>query len=479
MKIKRYVAPDMRQAMRMVRESQGPDAVILSSRRSSEGVEIIAAIDYDESLIRASAAQMEPVLPVPPSPESVAPVPAAASQAAAAHIETFTDTVTELLRGKQAPTIRQAPAARHTDAVEAVARAAAMRTVAPASAAEIAGQPAAPMQAAAAQRGVPGLHAALAGLAGDGPGIAAVQHELGELRQMLEAQLASLAWNDFSRRQPLRKQVLAELHHMGVEADVAARLLAELPDTLSAEQTRYLPLGLLSRHLPVNPADLLAGSGAIALVGPTGVGKTTTVAKLAARFVAEHGPQGIALVSADGYRIGAEDQLFHYGRMLRVPVYSAVDAESLRDVLERLRGHACVLVDTPGFGYRDARIHELLGVLGDANLGVRSALVLAANAQAVVLDSVIRAYAALRASACILTKLDETPQPASAFSVLMRHSLPLDYVTDGQRVPEDIQRADAHKLVLRAARQRGNAAPSEIDETLLAERFGRVALAQA
>jgi flagellar biosynthesis protein FlhF len=461
MKIKRYVATDMRQAMRLVRESLGADAVILSSRRGSEGVEIIAAIDYDEAAIHDSAAESEPVLPVPATTQAEG---ATASPMVAAHIDNFTDTVTRLLRGKQAPAVRQSVAAQSDAMVEANPRAALPRAVA----AEASTAPA---------RAVPTQPAAT--MIQATPAIASVQQELGALRHMLEAQLASLAWNDFSRRQPLRKQILSELHQMGVEADVAARLMTTLPDTLSAEQTRYLPLGLLSRHLTVSDDDLLAGSGVIALVGPTGVGKTTTVAKLAARRVAQRGPQGIALVSTDGFRIGAQDQLFHYGRMLRVPVYSAVDAESLREVLGRLRDHDFVLIDTPGFGYRDVRIQELLRVLGDASFGVRNALVLAANAQAVVLDCVIGAYAALRARDCILTKLDETPQPASAFSVLMRHKLPLNYVTDGQRVPEDLQRADAHKLVLRAARMRGNAAPSEIDETLMAERFGRVALAQA
>lgn len=438
MKIRRYIAADMRQAMRQVREAQGADAVILSSRRCSEGVEIIAALDYDEAQLRAAAQDA-----VPDSASAPAQAPAAAGVAAqtAQHIASFTSTITELLRGNDAPP-RQGAAAALPRATTPIAPPAAVESA---------------------------------------PAIAAVQHELGELRQMLEAQLASLAWNDFSRRQPLRKQVLAELHRMGIEPDVAARLLAELPETLSSDQTRYLPLGLLSRRLPVSSDDLLGTPGALALVGPTGVGKTTTLAKLAAQQVAAHGAHGVALVSADAHRVGAGDQLFHYGRMLRVPVYAAADAADLRDILDRLRGTPCVLIDTPGFGYRDARIQQLLAVLGEGAAAPRSVLVLAANAQAVVLDSVIRAYAALTPQGCILTKLDETPQPAAAYSVLMRHALPLHYVTDGQRVPEDIQRADAHRLACRAARVRTGEAPAlsgEISESILAERFGRIALGQ-
>ena len=202
MKIRRYIAADMRQAMRQVREAQGADAVILSSRRCSEGVEIIAALDYDEAQLRAAAQDA-----VPDSASAPAQAPAAAGVAAqtAQHIASFTSTITELLRGNDAPP-RQGAAAALPRATTPIAPPAAVESA---------------------------------------PAIAAVQHELGELRQMLEAQLASLAWNDFSRRQPLRKQVLAELHRMGIEPDVAARLLAELPETLSSDQTRYLPLGLL------------------------------------------------------------------------------------------------------------------------------------------------------------------------------------------------------------------------------------------
>jgi flagellar biosynthesis protein FlhF len=300
--------------------------------------------------------------------------------------------------------------------------------------------------------------------------------ELGSLREMLELQLSSLAWNDMERRHPLRARVLREMTRLGIEADVARALADDLPQQLTAEQARYLPLGMLSRSVAVSSRGRSDAGGVTALVGPTGVGKTTTLAKLAARAVIRHGADQVALVSTDHYRIGAAAQLEHYGRLLGVRVYPAYDAQSLRQVLELLKGCHTVLVDTAGVAGNDPRLAQQLEVLSDAG-SLRACLVLAANAQAQSLEEAVRAYLPLRPHACILTKLDEAPSLGGALSVLIRHRLSLDYTTDGQRVPEDIATADARVLVCRAAQVlKGGAPPA--DDTLMAERFG-AAVAQA
>ncbi|MHB1057562.1 MAG: flagellar biosynthesis protein FlhF [Rhodanobacter sp.] len=418
MKIKRFVAPDMRQAMREVREEQGPEAVILSTRRLDEGIELIAAIDYDEALVReaarhgAPAAEPRPIeaaTAAPPMPRAVAAEPA-----------------------PRAPT---APAAS------------------------------APPPAPAA-KAVLAMHPAMERAAQD---TAQLRSELGDLREMLQVQLSSLAWNDMERRQPLRARVLREMTRLGIESDVARALVAELPEKINAEQARYLPLGMLSRSLAVSGRGLCSDDpGVTALVGPTGVGKTTTIAKLAARAVMRQGAGQVALVSTDHYRIGAAAQLEHYGRLLGVQVYPAYDAQSLRKVLEMLRGRHTVLIDTAGVAGSDPRLAQQLEILADAS-DLRACLVLAANAQSQALDDAVRAYLPLKPHACILTKLDEAPNLGGALSVLIRHRLPLDYTTDGQRVPEDIATADARVLVCRAAQSLKSQAP---DDSLMAERFG-------
>lgn len=209
----------------------------------------------------------------------------------------------------------------------------------------------------------------------------------------------------------------------------------------------------------------------ILVIGVNGSGKTTTIAKLAARAVMRHGADQVALVSTDHYRIGAAAQLEHYGRLLGVRVYPAYDADSLRKVLEMLHGRHTVLIDTAGVAASDPRLAQQMAILADAS-ALRACLVLAANAQAQALDAAVSAYLPLKPRACILTKLDEAPNLGGALSAVIRHRLPLDYTTDGQRVPEDIATADARVLVCRAAQSLKGQLP---DDSLMAERFGLAA----
>jgi flagellar biosynthesis protein FlhF len=295
-----------------------------------------------------------------------------------------------------------------------------------------------------------------------------MREELGSLRAMLETQLSSLAWNDLERRQPLQAGVLREMTRIGIDADVARALVAELPAKVSADHARYLPLGLLARNLGVSSRAQAEGPMVTALVGPTGVGKTTTVAKLAARAVLRVGVEKVALVSPDHYRIGAAAQLEHYGRLLGVRVYPAYDAQSLGKVLELLRECHTVLIDTAGVAVSDPRLRQQMEIFAHAG-NLRTCLVLAANAQSEALDAAEQAYRSLHPGGCILTKLDEAPSLGGALSLLIRRRLPLDYTTDGQRVPEDIALADARKLVCFAVQSSRAAVP---DTGLLAERFG-------
>ncbi len=428
MKIKRFIAADMRQAMRLVRDEQGPESVILSTRRLPEGIELIAAIDYDESLVNEAArhgmAEAAPAVVATVQPLATPPRQATADDSS---LPPWSQATIETIRATPPPL---AP----------------VRT-----------QAAAPEPAAVA----PALASATRETAH-------LREELGSLRAMLETQLSSLGWNDMERRQPLQARVLRDMTRIGIEADVARSLLVELPAQLNEAQARYLPLGLLTRNLKVSGRSLADGPSVTALVGPTGVGKTTTIAKLAARAVLQLGADQVALVSTDHYRIGAAAQLEHYGRLLGVRVYPAYDAESLRKVLELLRDRHTVLIDTAGIAASDPRLVQQMEIFANAG-DLRICLVLAANAQAQSLEAAMAAYQPLAPSSCILTKLDEAPALGGALSALIRSGLALDYTTDGQRVPEDIAMADARKLVCRAAQSSRGTEP---DDSVLAERFG-------
>lgn len=453
MKIKRFTAADMRQAMGLVRDEQGPDAVILSTRRIADGIEVIAAIDYDESLVNDAVRH--------PAAPAASPVPASPARTPTASCRNAPAPAVGPLQTPDAPASARTPPASHARAPRTSASAAA----APAS------HMAPPAIAGSSSRATDALRnpsPAPAAIEQAALETARMREELGSLRAMLETQLSSLAWNDLERRQPLQAGVLREMTRIGIDADVARALVAELPAKVSADQARYLPLGLLARNIAISSRAQAEGPTVTALVGPTGVGKTTTVAKLAARAVLRVGAEKVALVSTDHYRIGAAAQLEHYGRLLGVRVYPAYDAQSLCKVLELLRDCHTVLIDTAGIAVSDPRLQQQMEIFAHAG-GLRTCLVLAANAQSEALDAADQAYRPLNPGGCILTKLDEAPSLGGALSLLIRRRLPLDYTTDGQRVPEDIALADARKLVCFAVQSSRAAVP---DAGLLAERFG-------
>lgn len=427
MKIKRFVAQGMRQAMQQVRDDQGPDAVILSTRRLEEGIEIIAAIDYDEALVREAA-----VHALPP----VAPATPAQPASAEATVQAAMPSTPEPAHAEPVPR-----SARHATPS---------------------------MQDILAQLARPTEH-----VSESSPVIRDMRQELGNLREMLETQLASLAWNDLDRRHPMQTGVLRQLTRMDIDADIAQTVAGDLPPNLSTDQARYLPLGLLSQRMASGNRQLSKLEGVLAMVGPTGVGKTTTVAKLAAHAVVHHGSDQVALISTDHYRIGAGAQLGHYARLLGVPVYEVQEPDELRALVTRLRDRRVVLVDSAGMGAHDPRLAGQLDILRAAQPRMHAILVLAANAQAQALDDAARAFLPLQPGGCILTKLDEAPRLGGALSVLIRHGLKLDFTTDGQRVPEDIATADVRKLVCRAAQV--NPAVQAGNDIAMAERFGRTA----
>jgi flagellar biosynthesis protein FlhF len=221
--------------------------------------------------------------------------------------------------------------------------------------------------------------------------------------------------------------------------------------------------------------DLLDTGGVVAVVGATGVGKTTTVAKLAARYVMRHGPEGVCLLSTDTYRIGAREQLLSYARILGVPLFVAADRQELAAILAAQSHRKMILIDTAGMSQRDTRLAEQFELLRSQGANTRILLALQATADFQTLDELAATYAGVAPAACVLTKVDEAASLGAAISVVVRHRLPLAWCTNGQRVPEDIHPAHNKRMWLVAtaislARRR----PPEIDDGLLARRFAEV-----
>ncbi|MEA3161337.1 MAG: flagellar biosynthesis protein FlhF, partial [Gammaproteobacteria bacterium] len=292
MKIKRYTAVSMRAALAQVRAEQGPDAVILSSRRGEDGIEVIAAVDYDEALFADANRQRPAPIIAPAAPK--------------------------------APIASTAP-----------------RTATPAPAPASMPRPTPPAAPAMAQR-APQRSAA------PDMGYGAMQRELQDLRRVVETGLAGMTWSDKRLREPLQARVLEELSAMDIAPDVAMALAALTPRRTSLENPSHIPLALLAKHLPIVNDPTCVTGGITAVVGPTGAGKTTTIAKLAARWCMQHGSQDLALVSTDGYRIGAREQLMTYARILGAPMHAANGAQELLRVLERLKSKKLILIDTAG-----------------------------------------------------------------------------------------------------------------------------------
>jgi flagellar biosynthesis protein FlhF len=213
--------------------------------------------------------------------------------------------------------------------------------------------------------------------------------------------------------------------------------------------------------------------GVIAVVGPTGAGKTTTIAKLAARWSMQHGSQDLALVSTDAYRIGAREQLMTYGRILGAPVHAANSGSELARVLDRLKSKRLVLIDTAGMGPRDVRLTEQLAALQLGASRARVLLALPAQGEGHALDEIIRAFARVSPAACIVTKVDEAASLGAVLSTTLRHKLKIAYLCNGQRVPEDLHSAYQRRVwLVRAARKLKEHSPPR-GERYYARNFGR------
>jgi flagellar biosynthesis protein FlhF len=288
----------------------------------------------------------------------------------------------------------------------------------------------------------------------------AILAELHSVRAALEAQIAMLAWNEGARRQPTRTQLAATLLAAGLSAHLARQLAERLPDGLGLEEAQQWARAVLAKNLVVAAEDeIVTRGGVYALLGPTGVGKTTTTAKLAARCVARVGAERLALLTTDSYRIGGHEQLRIYARILGVPMHVVPDADDLRIALHEFRHKHLLLIDTVGAGQRDQMVAEQLRLLGPPQ-AVRRVLVLSAAAAAENLDDVVRAYGSDGLHGAIVTKVDEALSLGAVLDVLIRHRLAVHYIADGQRVPEDLHPAASERLAAGALRRCAPASPA-------------------
>ncbi|MGE5467741.1 MAG: flagellar biosynthesis protein FlhF [Ignavibacteria bacterium] len=470
MTVKRYFAESARECLKRVKAELGADAVVMSNRAVDGGVEIMA---MSSDSLNALSQQPAPARPAAPprqeaprqeAPRTVAPRPAAAPSPAAED-----DYTVSLSSKARSPFQAWQPPVYQTAAQAAApaARAAqpSLRPLPP----RVDGPVPTPEQVAAKLREVaevaPFSAAPAAASAPVDAQVAQLMTEMQNIKAMLERQLAGFAWGEMSRQTPAKAMLLAEMLEAGFSGILARKLMDDMPGELAPEEGRKWLKSAVNRRLRTltNENDIIDRGGVFAVVGPTGVGKTTTTAKLAARCVVRYGADRLALLTTDGYRIGAHEQLRIYGRILGVPVHIVRDSEDLRRTLADLRDKHMVLIDTVGMSQRDRMVAEQAAMLMRAG-EVNRLLLLNATARGDTLDDVIRSYAGENLAGCILTKVDEAASLAPALDAAVRHGLLLSYVANGQRVPEDLHLPNRNYLLHRAFKQPGAASPHRLRE---------------
>lgn len=423
MQVKRFFAADMRQAMKLVRDELGAEAAIIGNRRIAGGVELTAALDY----------KLSALAPRVPNIELEDELRKTQSRIVSAQAELNN-------RGESDGSVnRQLFAGLPLSATDTHIEPTLEEPPRPFVQPPVA--PAAP--------------------AGGGRAYESMRFELNGLRELLEVQLGSLAWNQLQGSRPAQANLWRRLQRVGLSGPLSRDLLEMIPDIEEPRQAWRMLLAHLARMIEVPEVEPLEEGGVIAMVGPAGMGKTTTLAKLAARYVLKYGAQNIALVSMDSFRIGAQEQLKTLGRILNVPVTHVDPGQSLAQALDPLLRKRVVLIDTAGLQASDPALRMQLESLAGRGIKSRNYLVLATTSQKQVLTAAYHSYKRCGLAGCILTKLDETASLGEVLSLAISHELPVAYLTDGPRIPDDLHLPRRHQLVTRAVNVQMQEEPSE------------------
>lgn len=524
MKIRRFVAKDMRTALTNIKEELGADAVIMSNKKIPEGVELMAAVDYHQSVpaaqsnsqngeqvstnqparseyLNSSADRQVPSQPNQPNQlkndvvslgnyrnngtgsaaNAVSPDQNKSttvnslnsnslnSSASDSTSDSPSDSLAALLgRQIQQPTPNDTVATNELNSadsnIEQKLKNFTDRLKNSTSTQHSTEQQTAPfesgfgeqsisesyqnMQTEQAQQSQYQANNQISNQRGNSEEFANMQKEMASIRQLLEHQMSGLMWQDMARKSPSRAVLVNRLMAMGITEELSDQIAGYIPPHVNEQDAWQQAQELIIQQINTTNNDIIQCGGVVSLVGPTGVGKTTTIAKLAARFAQINGADQVVLISTDSYRIAGFEQLATYGKIIGCQVKLAPDAETLDDLLQKYSNKKLILIDTAGMGQRDMRLAEhLTTLIANARVRIRNYLVLAANTQQRVMQENVERFKKVPLVGCIYTKLDESLSIGEIVSTSIQNGLPIGYLTDGQRVPEDIKVANAEKLV--------------------------------
>jgi flagellar biosynthesis protein FlhF len=238
----------------------------------------------------------------------------------------------------------------------------------------------------------------------------------------------------------------AELFSQGVDADFADHLISTASRGNPAPtELRERVRQLLGDHLVIaQPSELLTKTPMVSVfVGPTGVGKTTTIAKIAGHASLRM-KRKVALISTDMLRIGGQEQLIRFGDLLGIPTYGCADVSTLQDLTSSLDDRDLILIDTPGSSPSDlARLSKLESL---TEAGAKVHLVISATTRSEDITKVVSRFQRFTPTSIIFTKIDETDSKGSLAADLLRNEMAVSYLTNGQRVPEDLLIPSADEL---------------------------------
>jgi len=493
-KIRRFVAKDMRSALAQIKDELGADAVIMSNKKIPEGVELMAAIDYNQSLPKATHdnendknARREvsnDVVNIGVSSKTQLTEESTVGEEnshTSSNANDPADSLSALLnrqvqqsavvQNQQEPTETnpQQPV-KNDDDIEEQLRSFTqrLRHSKPDGTIPAPYDSAIKVEVDIANAGTSEEHTSLEAehmakklLASQvsEPKTSSdanvsqqdfdkIQQEMASIRQLLEHQVSGLMWQDMAQKDPQRAVLVTRLLALGLNEQIADQIAGYVPAQVHEAQAWEHATKLISEQINTTQNDIIHRGGVVALVGPTGVGKTTTIAKLAARFAQIHGHEQVALISTDTYRIAGFEQLATYGKIIGCQVNLAKDSQALDTLLQQYAKKKLVLIDTAGMGQRDIRLAEnLANLVSNTRFRIRNYLVLAANSQQQVMQENVDRFKKVPLSGCIYTKLDESVSIGEIITTSIQNGLPIGYLTDGQRVPEDIKVANAEKLV--------------------------------
>ncbi|WP_448546830.1 flagellar biosynthesis protein FlhF [Thalassotalea fusca] len=473
MKIRRYVAKDMRTALAQIKEELGADAVIMSNKKIPEGVELMAAVDYNQQASSAPVTASEEPQELAIDGRAIdndvvslgeqAPTQAAMT---ASSEQPPADSLQALLQRQTSKTNHSAP--QHVDIANQSVSSRTPRELdieaqfknftqrleqgSTTNSQESDALPSSKAQTSTEQSTGHQNNVAANNVSRDAE-LEQMRQEMASIRQLLEHQVSGLMWQDMAQRDPNKALLVNRLLDMGISEQVAEQVACYVPNNYSEERAWESAKQLLSRQLQTTSNEIIHRGGVVSLVGPTGVGKTTTIAKLAARFAQVHGADQVVMISTDSYRIAGFEQLATYGKIIGCPVKQAKSAQDLDALLQQYGNKKLILIDTAGMGQRDMRLAEhLTTLIANSRVKIRNYLVLAANAQQRVLQENVERFNKIPLAGCIYTKLDESLSIGEIIATSIQNGLPIGYLTDGQRVPEDIKVANAEKLVTLADR---------------------------